>query len=178
MNESSRRFLEFNGKNIDFLSRSGQYWVAIKPICEALNVHYKHQYESIKSDIILGQLSRNQGMVAADGKLRKMFCLPEKYIYGWIFSLQSSSKELQEYKKECYDVLFNHFHGAITGRRQIISEKIEIQTHKTVLEHKLQDNEDYKKLMELNAAEMRIGKDLKRLDSDLYKEQLDLFNNG
>ena len=39
---------------------------------------------SILSDEILSQLSTQQGMVGADGRLRNMTCLPEKFITGQI----------------------------------------------------------------------------------------------
>ena len=38
MEKSIRKFLEFNGKTIYFLSKDGDYWVAIKPICDALKL--------------------------------------------------------------------------------------------------------------------------------------------
>jgi len=90
---NNKKFLEFNGRNIYFLAIDGKYWIAVKPICEALKVNYNRQFQNIKSDPILVQLFAEQQMVAADGKLRKMVCLPEKFIYGWIFTIQSSSQE-------------------------------------------------------------------------------------
>lgn len=42
-------FLEFNGKNILFKSENGVYWVAVKPICEALNVVYTGQLKRLKN---------------------------------------------------------------------------------------------------------------------------------
>ncbi|MEM8568318.1 MAG: hypothetical protein AAGF85_17790 [Bacteroidota bacterium] len=32
------KFLEFNGKTIVFLAIDGEYWIALRHICEALNV--------------------------------------------------------------------------------------------------------------------------------------------
>ena len=95
------RFLEFDGKRISILLNNGEWWIAIKPICEALGVNYKKQHEGILSDEILSQLSTQQGMVGADGRLRNMTCLPEKYIYGWLFGIRSDAAGLKEYKIEC-----------------------------------------------------------------------------
>ena len=64
-----------------------------------------------------------QTVVAADGKLRKMVCLPEFFIYGWIFSIQSQNEDLQTYKLECYRVLYEHFHGTIGGRKDLLKQK-------------------------------------------------------
>ncbi len=38
--KTHQKFLEFNGKNIIFLNVDGTYWIALKPICEALGVDY------------------------------------------------------------------------------------------------------------------------------------------
>lgn len=89
------KFLQFNGKTIFFQSYDGNFWIAIKPICEVLNVNYNRQLLTLKSDEFLGSAYSLQDMqVQSDNGIwqtRKMVCLPEKYIYGWIFSLQSNS---------------------------------------------------------------------------------------
>ena len=114
-----QRFLEFDGKKISVLLKNGEWWVAIKPICEALGVNYKKQHEGILSDEILSQLSTQQGMVGADGRLRNMTCLPEKFIYGWLFSIRSDASALKEYKLKCYEVLYDYFYGKMTERMNI-----------------------------------------------------------
>ena len=87
----SQKFLQFNGKTIFFQAYDGQFWIAIKPICEALNLEYTRQFKNLKEDEILNQLLAEQPMVGADNRIRKMVSLPEKYIYGWLFSINSSS---------------------------------------------------------------------------------------
>lgn len=104
MNQTVQKFLDFNGKTLMFLGKNGEYWVALKPICEALSVNYNRQYQNLKEDPIFSQLFAEQQMVAADGKLRKMICLPEKWIYGWLIQIQSNEPGLIEYKKLCYEV--------------------------------------------------------------------------
>lgn len=42
------KFLEFNDKKIIFLSVDGTYWIALKPICEALNVDWNRSYQNVK----------------------------------------------------------------------------------------------------------------------------------
>ena len=106
MKEEIKKFLEFNGKNIFFVAINGQYWIAIKPICRALNVDYIPQFKNLKEDEILGQLLSKQTMVGPDNKFRNHVCLPEFYIYGWIFQIQSQSPELLKYKWEWYRVLY------------------------------------------------------------------------
>ncbi|MBA7556901.1 hypothetical protein ES705_49624 [subsurface metagenome] len=92
MNTKIKKFLEFNGKAILFLSIDGQYWVALKPICEALNLDWTYQLKVLKSHKILGQLWYLHTIVGADNRLRNMVSLPEKYIYGWLFGISSGSE--------------------------------------------------------------------------------------
>ena len=72
----------------------------------------------------------------SSNRLQKMICLPEKYIYGWLLSINSSSQELRNYKKECYDILYNYFHGTITGRKELLKKKVEIDIELTKAEKK------------------------------------------
>ena len=170
-----KKFLEFNGKAIFFLNKDGQYWVAIRPICEALEVQFSRTLKNIKSDEILGQLWSKQTMTGADNKQYLMVSLPEKYIYGWLFSIRSNSQPFLEYKLKCYNILYEYFHGAIAARHFHLSEKSEIEEQISILKNNLNDNNDYLMLQELIAKEMRIGKTLKQLDVDLMNTQLKLF---
>ena len=43
MNKQVVKFLEFKGKNIVYLSVDGTYWIAIKPVCEAISINYNRQ---------------------------------------------------------------------------------------------------------------------------------------
>lgn len=94
---------------------NGDKYVAIKPVCDALGVDFQKQLERIKDDEILGQLYTIRYMVGADGKAREMGVLPFKYIFGWLFSINTKkvAPEAREsvirYKLECYDALYNHF---------------------------------------------------------------------
>lgn len=60
------KFLQFNGRNIYFQSVDGEFYIAIKPICEALELEYTRQFKNLKEDKILGQLLAEQPMVGAD----------------------------------------------------------------------------------------------------------------
>ena len=103
-------FLSFNGKNIIYVKVDKTYWIALKPICEALNVDYIRSFRNAKNDPILGSvLSEQTIQVAKNGKKqgRNMTCIPEKYVYGWLFSLRSDSPELLAYKRTCYELLYN-----------------------------------------------------------------------
>jgi len=178
MQKSIEKFLEFNGKRISVLCADGTWWVAIKPICEALGIDYERQRERISRHQILAQLPLKQGVVAADGRVREMLCLPEKYIYGWIFSINSDKAELLNYQHKCYDILYNHFHGTMTGRMNALSQKTETELEIIDLEEKLKakllESEEYTRIQELKKKHKSIAKTLKDLDVELLAGQLSL----
>jgi hypothetical protein len=175
MKQTIEKFLEFNGKTLVFLAVDGTYWVAIKPVCEALGIEYTRAFKNAKGDDILGPSLAVQPMQVPGDQLRKMASLPEYLIYGWLFSIKSESKELLLYKKECYEVLYNYFHGTITRRKKLFEEKARIQNERNHLELDLRKQDNFIKLEDLRAREARIGKELKEMDTTELHEQLDMF---
>lgn len=170
------KFLKFNGKVIYFLAKDGQYWISIKPICEALNINFDRQYKNLKSHAAFGQLYAKQPMTGADGKVYKMIALPERYIYGWLFNIRSESPELVKYQLECCDLLFSHFHGKITSRETVISQKT-----KALLEYDnamalVRSTPEGKRMFELEQSIRICNNALKALDNEIAKNQIPLFS--
>lgn len=170
--------MEFNGKTLVFLAVDGTYWIAIKPVCEALNINFSRQYRALKADPILGPAWSIQTMQVPGDQARNMACLPEKFIYGWIFSIRSESSELLEYKRACYNILYEYFHGTITRRKKLFEEKARIQNERNYLENDLRKQDNFIKLEDLRAREARIGKELKEMDSNMLDEQLSMFKES
>lgn len=168
-------FLDFNGNQIYFTLSDGQYWIAIKPICDALDVEYTRIFKNLKKDNIFNQLLAEQPIVAADNRLRKMTCLPEKYIYGWLMSVRSESQALKEYKLKCYDILFQHFKGSIIQRREIIHDQSILKNEIRLLKWKLLENDDYRKLIAKEEEFKSKNKSLKDLDKNISSNQIEIF---
>jgi hypothetical protein len=176
MKKKVNKFLEFNGKSLVFVDIDGEYWIALKPICEALNVSWKYQHELLLKNEIFGQLCREHGMVGADEKNRKMVSLPEKWVYGWLISIQSSSPELNQYKKLCYEILDAFFHGTITGRKELLGQKAKAQLSiDDVMNTLTPDN--VLKYKTANKAINQLNAKLRALDGDVIEEERNLFNN-
>jgi hypothetical protein len=175
MDNNIKRFLQFNGKNVYFTAKDGSWYVAIKPICEALGVQYEHQRILLKKDKTWAQLPCEHMVVAADGKVRKMVCLPEFFIYGWIFSIQSQSEDLAQYKMKCYELLYNYFHGTITKRNQFLMQKVQTETEIAEMEKQMSSNADFVKYKELKSKKYHTQKALNKLDKDLITNQLPIF---
>jgi hypothetical protein len=173
MKQETKKFLEFKGKSIWFLSKNGTYWVAVKPICEILNVDYIRQFKSLKKSDILANVFAMQQIHDSIGRVQEMLCLPERYVYGWLFSINSNSPELLAYKKEVYDVLYDYFRGAIVKRQEFLQERVAVKEEMQQIEKQIAD-EKYKQLTELKAKQRQINKSLKKLDDDLLHGQLNL----
>lgn len=178
MEKSIRKFLEFNGKTIYFLSKDGNYWVAIKPICEALNLEYTRQFKNVKEDKILGAALAKQPMQVGSDQVRNYACLPEFYLYGWLFSIHSSSEKLNEYKWECYRVLYEHFHGMITQREKLIGERLQAEMRLDKIEKTIAHLPEVQQINELKGKIFNINKNLKSLDVQTQQAQLSIFNQG
>ncbi len=176
MNKKLEKFLEFNGKRISILLADGTWWIALRPILDALNVDAEWHLRAVKMDEILAQHLCEHTGVAADNKMRKMLCLPERFVYGWLFTIKSESQELREFKEKCYDVLYNHFHGALTGRMNALNEQsetdLEILELQEKLDEKMLESPEYLRILELKKKKKAIGKTLKDLDTELLTGQL------
>jgi hypothetical protein len=97
------------------LLENGEKLIPIKPICEALGVDMESQRKKIKEDELLSSTAVLSTAVAGDGNAREMYCLPLKYVFGWLFTInpknvkEEAREAVQKYRTECYDVLYRHF---------------------------------------------------------------------
>lgn len=82
--------------------------VPIKPICDALGIDAKAQRNRIDRDEILSSTGVIMTSVAADGKEREMYCIPIRYVFGWLFSIDTNRVDEEvrasviKYKMQCY----------------------------------------------------------------------------
>lgn len=128
---------KINGIDIVAVEKSGDIYVPIKPICDAIGVDYKTQHEKISDDDFLAPTMGIIPTVAADGKNREMCCLPLRYVYGWLATInpgkvaESARDSVIRYRRECYDVLYEHFTGSM--RRTIETNNAEIELLKQII---------------------------------------------
>lgn len=175
MEKQTDKFLEFNGKVIYFLAKDGQYWIAIKPICESLGVNYNRQQKNLRKHAVFSQLCAKQHMTGADGKLYKMISLPEQFIYGWLFTINSDNAALANYQRECCQILFQHFHGKITSRETLIGKKTKTQLEYEALVARIKTTDEGQRMFELERTIRACNTALKDLDKEIQLNQLPLF---
>ena len=177
--KESKEFLSFNGHNLHFSLVDGEWWFALKPICDALNVNWNRQFQNIKKDKILVSAFAKQQMQVLNDQPRPMVCLPEFFVYGWLFQIRSESEELSKYKWECYRILYDHFKGTITKRKEMLKEAFNIDSRLNVLVQKLMEYPEYTEMIDLKKRKSHCTKTLNKMDKDIvheFGEQGDLFN--
>ena len=143
--------------NVDIVSTSDEQLVAIKPICEAIGIDWEGQRQRIERDEILGSTACMIKAVANDGKEREMHAIPYRYVFGWLFSIdtykvnESARECVLAYKRECYDALYEHF----TEPQTFLKQKQEVMEKKVTEYQECQRRfKDAQKLMNEAKAEL------------------------
>lgn len=123
--------------NVDIvIIENGEKRVAIKPICKALGIDEEGQRQKLISDPILSSVTLTSKATGADGKSYEMVTIPFKFVFGWLFRIDSRNvKEdaraaVLKYQIECYDALYNHFTGYadfVEQKQQKIEEQLQIE---------------------------------------------------
>lgn len=104
-----------NGVKIQ-ISDDAEKLVPIRHLCDALGVSYQGQIDKLNEDEFLAPTLRLSLMVGDDGKQREMQCLPLKYVFGWLATINPKNVSdearpaVMRYKKECYEVLYRYFY--------------------------------------------------------------------
>ena len=159
--------------NVDIIATSDEQLIAIRPICEALGIAYERQSTKIKEHPILSSTVTLRVMVAADGKQREMFCLPIRYVFGWLFTInpanvnEEAREALTAYQHECYEALYRHFFG--TQKRQLEQNRVEIS-----LLEELADLSQQQAQLKQTIADKR--KKLEKLREERLKNEPRLFD--
>lgn len=177
MNEKDN-ILKFKGQTISYTIVDGVFYIAIRPICLSLGLNVDRQIKKIKNDPVLSDAYTIASTRDSENRIQKMAVLPEQFIYGWLFGVNSKSSAILEYKKQCYRVLYNYFHGTIAKRNKMLMHKTETLTKMHEIEERLKTNsEDYRELNRLKGEHLRISNILKKIDEEQGLQQLSLFNN-
>lgn len=123
-----------NGVKIQ-ISNDAEKLVSIRHLCDALGVSYQGQIDKINDDDFLRPSLRLSLMVGDHGKQREMQCLPLKYVFGWLATInpknvsEEARPAVMRYKIECYDVLYQYFYEQtefIQEKEQRVRQQMEI----------------------------------------------------
>ncbi|MFY4080797.1 phage antirepressor N-terminal domain-containing protein [Escherichia coli] len=107
-------YVPFNGQQILTAMAAGVTYVAMRQIVENIGIDWTGQ--SVKLRKMKDKFNcRDISMVAADGKLRKLLCIPLKKLNGWLFSINPEKvradirDKLIQYQEECFTVLHDYW---------------------------------------------------------------------
>jgi len=123
-----------NGVNIQIIE-NGKKMVPVKPICEALGIAFEPQFKRLKLDPILSSTVTLGVMVGADGKDREMVVIPLRFVFGWLFRIDSRNvkeearEAVMNYQLECYNALYNYFaqmEEFLGWKQQIVEDRLKI----------------------------------------------------
>ena len=159
--------------NVDIIATSDEQLIAIRPICAALGVNEEGQRQRIVRDEILSSVACMIKATGRDGKQYEMYCIPLRYVFGWLFSIDTSRVNeearlaVAAYKKKCYDALYRHFFA--TQRRQLEQNRAEI----ALLEELAELNQQQQQLKQTIADKRRK---LEKLRDERLKNEPQLFD--
>ncbi|EBG0480300.1 phage antirepressor Ant [Salmonella enterica subsp. enterica] len=107
-------YVPFNGQQIITAVAAGVTYVAMRQIVENIGIDWTGQFVKLRK--MKDKFNcRDISMVAADGKLRKLLCLPLKKLNGWLFSINPEKvradirDKLIQYQEECFTVLYDYW---------------------------------------------------------------------
>ncbi|SER74921.1 BRO family, N-terminal domain [Azotobacter beijerinckii] len=105
--------VSFQGHDLTVITTdSGERFVAMKPICEAIGLSWNGQYERIQRHEVLKTCVRvTRTEMPGDDQHRELVCLPLDYLNGWLFGVDASRvkpeirERLVQYQRECFAAL-------------------------------------------------------------------------
>lgn len=145
--------------------------VPIQPLCDAMGVSFDEQLKQVKNNDILKSTIHKITLQTKDKQTTEMECLPLKFIFGWIFTVNTKKNKL-----ECYTALYEYF-SEYAEYVEVRGMAIEKQLEKY---QKLQ--EDFKDArFNLQDAKQKLN-EAKSYSFDKYKEnkiqfKLDFLEN-
>lgn len=128
----------FYGETIPTIIRDGKQYVAMKPISESLGLRWGSQYNRLMRDDVLKSVVFIMKMTAKDGKSYDSVFIPSSMLNGWLFGvavkrvLPELREKLTQYKRECYEVLHDHF----VGQQQSVMQAM----NSVLYEYKVQES--------------------------------------
>lgn len=127
---------KINGVDIVTVVRDGEVFVPIKPVCDAIGIDVDAQRNKLNADEFFNSVTAIITATGADGKRYEMYCIRLRDVYGWLATINpgkvapEAREAVARYRRECYDVLYEHFTGSM--RRTIETNNAEIELLHTI----------------------------------------------
>ncbi len=121
--------VNFRGAELYGFQLGGIVYVALRPIVEAMGLGWSSQLKRVRRDPVLSKGVVMMTIPFNRGGPQEYVCLRLDLVHGWLFRIDSLrvrtdlQETVQNYQRECYDVLAQHFSGE--------REKLEQQKHES-----------------------------------------------
>lgn len=159
---------------------NGEKRVATKPICEALGIDHDSQRQKLNSDPILGSVTVLSTATGSDGKQYEMVTIPFKYVFGWLFRIDSrnvkeeSRETVLKYQLQCYDALYNHF----TNYAEFVEQKQRaIESQLSIVDEAKTNFRSAKSVLDDANDKLKLLRQLTYDDFDAERRQLKMFTD-
>lgn len=129
MNSQNLVLVSFNRDQLQMVEFEGQPYVVMKPIVKSLKLDWRTQ----QAKLLENKKKFNYGLIpilALDGKLRKMGCIPLKKLNGWLFGINPNNipnlntrSKVEQYQEECFEVLWNYWSNRSKSPVELLLEE-------------------------------------------------------
>lgn len=108
--------INFHGSIIPTFNVAGIVRVAVKPICDAIGLNWRSQYNRMQRHPVLSTcVVMMTTQLPGERQRRKLLTLPLNKLNGWLFGVDTTRvkpelrDKLVEYQSECFDVLSDYW---------------------------------------------------------------------
>lgn len=118
----------FNGQQVITAMNDGMAYVGMKAIVENLGMSWGTQQQKLMKNMDKFNCI-HMNMVASDGKIREVLCIPLRKLNGWLFSINPAKvradirDRLITYQEECFTVLYNYWSNASKPKQRQCNTK-------------------------------------------------------
>jgi hypothetical protein len=105
--------VDFRGDTLYLVEHNGEPFAPMKPLTEVLGLNWEAQHNKLQTRFKATMV--NITIVAADGKLREMVCLPLRKLPAWLFTITPAKvgpalrPKIEAYQAECDDALWRYW---------------------------------------------------------------------
>lgn len=114
----------FYDNELYVVEHNNEPYVPMKPIVEGMGLNWKSQFNKIKQRFKSTMVEIT--IVAADGKMRDMLCLPLRKLSGWMLTIYPNKvkpeirNKVTQFQEECDDVLYRYWaEGQVVNPRKL-----------------------------------------------------------
>lgn len=109
--------VNFRGDDLYGFENDDGIFVAVKPICDAIDLKWEGQRQRLHRDPVLREGTCVMQVAQSVFGVSEVTCLRMDLVNGWLFGIDSSRikdetvrEKVMLYQRECYSVLFKHFY--------------------------------------------------------------------